>query len=137
MKVYNPLTPGLRRTLCVRVAAFGLLIGVVAAILGCRASRPEDDTDTALSLKVDVVPLLLRADTSQTATVWVTVLERGSPAHDSTRVNLVATLGTVTSEVYTRDGLAVTAYRAGSEAGSAAIIAQVRGVRDTMRVTLY
>ena len=114
-----------------------LTMSLLLVLLGCRASRTTEPEEAALTLTVDVVPLILPADTSETATVWVTVLEGEAPAVDSTRVDLVATLGTVPATVYTRDGLATGSFRAGLAPGVAAIIAQCRGVRDTMMVTLY
>ncbi|MCK4414545.1 MAG: hypothetical protein KAY32_13475 [Candidatus Eisenbacteria sp.] len=114
-----------------------LTMSLLLAVLGCRASQTTQPDDPQLSIEVDVVPLILPADTSQTATVWVTVLDGKTPASDSTRVELVATLGTVPATVYTRDGLATASFQSGREAGTAAIIAQCRGVRDTMMITLY
>jgi hypothetical protein len=105
--------------------------------LGCQGTEPAVEPASGISLSIDVVPLILPADTTQTATVWVTVLEDGLPIADSTRVSLVATLGRVTPECYTRDGLAVATYRACDETGRAAIVAQAKGERDTMAVTLY
>lgn len=116
-------------------AALALLVPLV--LLGCRASETTEPEPGPLSLAVDIVPLILPADTSETATVWVTVLEAGDPAADSTRVDLVATLGSVPETVYTRDGLATASFHPGTEAGAAAVIAQCRGVRDTMMITLY
>jgi hypothetical protein len=114
------------------------LILTLLVLIGCRSSQPEDEvTERNVLVSVDVVPMILEADTSKTATVWVTVMENSEPAPDSTIVNLVTTLGQIESQVCTVDGLAVTDYRAAAQAGVATIIAQVRGVRDTMIVTLY
>jgi hypothetical protein len=81
--------------------------------------------------------LLLKADSSAVSTIWATVLENGMPVQDSTRVNFVTTVGTMPAEAMTRDGLATATFNPNGEAGLAAIIAQVRGVRDTVMVTVY
>ncbi len=123
------------RPLTLRRGLFALCIAGMG--LGCQGTEPTIEPASGIALSIDVVPLILPADTTQTATVWVTVLEDGQPVSDSTRVSLVATLGRVTAESYTRDGLAVATYRACDETGRAAIVAQAKGVRDTVAVTLY
>ena len=128
------------RAALVRSTGFGGLAILVAliALAGCRASEPDAaPAELGIDLSLDVVPLILRADTTEIATVWVTILEDGAPIADSTRVDLVATLGEVTAESFTHDGLAVATYRAAGETGSAAIVAQAKGVRDSIAVTLY
>jgi hypothetical protein len=124
-----------RRGQAFRRALFALLVAGMG--LGCQGTEPPVTPAAGIALSIDVVPLILPADTTQTATVWVTVLEDGLPVADSTRVSLVATLGRVTAESYTRDGLAVATYRACDETGRAAIVAQAKGARDTVAVTLY
>lgn len=112
---------------------------LVLAVLGCRATKPDDspvDT-TGVKITVDVVPLIIPADSSSTATVWITVLEDGDPVTDSTKVSMVATSGSIDSCTYTTDGLAVATYRAPKQSGIASIIAQSLGARDTMNITLY
>jgi len=116
-----------------------LFLGLVVASWGCKASKPTTppiQTD-GIAVTVDVVPLIIPADTSSTATVWVTVLDSGTPVTDSTAVSMVATVGTVDSVAYTKDGLAVATYRAAKETGVASVIAQSLGARDTMNITLY
>ncbi len=124
-----------------RLRALEMLLGVLIVSLvllaGCRASSPEGEDQKEISIDLDVVPMILKADTTETATVWVTVLEGTRPVADSTIVNLVATLGTVPAQVLTTDGLAIADFQPPSETGVATIIAQSRGVRDTMNVTLY
>jgi len=115
--------------------AGALALGVVQ-MHGCRGTAPETE-EAAVRVQVDVVPLILPADTTETASVWITVLAEGEPVADSTRIDLLATLGSISAEAYTRDGLAVTSYRAAAVTGNVAIIAQARGVRDTMNITLY
>jgi len=103
---------------------------------GCRTSTPTDPSGQ-ISLELDAVPLLLKADSTGSSTIWATVLMSGRPAPDSTVVNFAASLGSVTPEAYTRDGLARATFSAGTIAGIAAIVAQVRAVRDTVMVTVY
>ncbi len=116
-----------------------LFAALVLAAIGCKATKPDDPrVDTrGVRLTVDVVPLIIPADSVSTATVWVTVLEDGNPVADSTKVSMVATSGTVDSCSYTTDGLAVATYRAAKESGITSIIAQAMGIRDTMNITLY
>ena len=104
---------------------------------GCRASRPEDRAVPTISLAVEGIPLLIPADTTQTATVWITVLREGDPAPDSTRIDLAASAGTLPAVVYTRDGLATAVYEAAGKAGNVSIVAQCQAVRDTTLITLF
>lgn len=121
------------------VAPAGLVLplALALALLGsCRTEAPEDPNG-GLTLSLDAVPLLLKADSSSVSTIWCTVLERGRPAPDSTLVSFVATFGTITEEAATRDGLARATFDPRGETGAAAIIAQVRALRDTVLVTVY
>lgn len=122
-----------------RPLAFALLFGLLVwtAHLSCRTSSEPDDPQKAIDLRLDAVPLLLKADSSSTATIWATVLISDRPAPDSTVVNFASTLGTVTSEAYTRAGLARAVFAAGDEPGTAAVVAQVLAVRDTVVLTVY
>lgn len=110
-----------------------------AMILGCQATKPDDSIPPGqITVDIDVIPILVPADSSERATVWITVKEGGAPIADSTIVNLVATLGSIPPEAFTNNaGLATTKYTPPCKAGVASIIAQARGVRDTMHVTLY
>jgi len=117
--------------LCIALGA------ALVALTGCRATKPEPPQSGTLTLDLAVVPQILPADTTRRATVWVTVLEGGEPVPDSTRVWLVATAGTLPSEVFTTDGLATTSYRPSLSTGIVTLIAQVKGVRDTMNLTVF
>lgn len=120
------------------VMAVTLAVVATLDLVGCRASRPSEKPEPgALSVDLAVIPLILPADTTKSATVWVTVLEGSEPVADSTKVWLVATAGTLPSEVYTSAGLANTNYRPSRATGVVMIIAQVKGVRDTMNITVY
>ncbi len=115
-----------------------LALVTVLDLLGCQATRPDDDPQRgALSVDLAVIPLILPADTTQSATVWVTVLEGTEPVADSTRVWLVATSGHLPSAAYTSSGVASTSFHPSLSTGVVTIIAQVKGVRDTMKITVY
>jgi hypothetical protein len=104
--------------------------------VSCRSTAGPDPSG-GLTISLDAVPLLLKADSSAVSTIWATVLEKGHPVQDSTRVSFVTTLGTISAEAMTRDGLATVTFNPNGETGLAAIIAQVRAVRDTVMVTVY
>jgi hypothetical protein len=119
------------------VSLLALACSWLLALPGCRATRPPDQPSGALTIDLAVLPQILPADTTKRATVWVTVLEGGDPVPDSTRVWLVVTAGTVPPEVLTTDGLAITSYRPSLSTGIVTMIAQVKGVRDTMNLTIF
>jgi len=125
-----------RETLAALALVLVLVLGAASG-LSCRTStKPEDPPGLTLSL--DAVPLLLKADSTSVATIWATVMEQGSPVADSTVVVFAASMGAITAEALTRDGLARATYRADQEEpGVASIVAQVRAVRDTVLVTVY
>jgi hypothetical protein len=130
--------PALRRSVGAGLCTLALFVQIgLLAGGGCQAARPGAERPQGTRVTLDVVPLILPADTASVATIWVTVLEEDSPAADSTRVSLVATAGTVPAEVYTRDGLGRAAYQACGEAGVVTVIAQAKGVRDSINITLY
>ena len=116
--------------------AFLLLLATTLVPVSCR-STAGPDPNGGLTVSLDAVPLLLKADSSAVSTIWATVLEKGYPVRDSTLVSFVTTLGTISAEATTRDGLATATFNPNGEAGLAAIIAQVRAVRDTVMVTVY
>jgi len=122
-----------------RVSALCLLLVLLplTAHLSCRTSAEPEDPQKSISLRLDAVPLLLKADSSSTATIWATVLISDRPAPDSTVVNFASTLGTVTAEAYTRAGLARGVFVSAGEPGTAAVVAQVLAVRDTVVLTVY
>ena len=112
---------------------------LLLAAVGCRATQPDDSpAPGTLSIDLDVVPLMVPADTTKRAVVWITVLDGGVPVSDSTLVSLVTNLGQINPvEALTIDGLATSSYQPAAEAGVAMIVAQARGARDTMNITVY
>ncbi len=113
-----------------------LLLSTILLAASCRSTAAPDPND-GLTVSLDAVPLLLKADSSAVSTIWATVLEKGRPVPDSTLVSFVTTIGTVSAQGVTRDGLATASYSPNGETGLAAIIAQVRAVRDTVLITVY
>jgi hypothetical protein len=111
-----------------------MLLGLHAA---CRTGSDTVGPDGDVVLRLDVVPLVLKADSTSTATVWATLLVKGKAAPDSTPVFFVASQGAIDEVAYTVDGLATATYRSGPEPGSVAIVGQALAVRDTVIVTLY
>jgi len=127
-----------------RGGAFGsyrtlvLLAGLLALVLSCRAHPSSTQTAAGdVSLRLDAVPLLLKADSTATAVIWATVLDSGHPIADSTVVAFVASQGTITAQGYTKDGLAQASFTAKGADGVVSIVGQVKAVRDTVQLTVY
>ena len=142
-KIHSALpSPRWARAQILRLLPFVILLGLFVSIAAialpsCRSSAPTDPNGD-MSVALDAVPLLLKADSVSTATIWATVLEHGHPVPDSTLVSLVASHGTIAPEqAYTRDGLATAVFTPILEAGVAVIVAQVRAMRDTVEITVY
>lgn len=130
-------TPAGKREALRRAPAGLVLVFLAIALLSCKTSTAPPGGD-GLSIHLDAVPLLLKAaDPLDAATVWATVLDSGRPVSDSTRVSFAATNGEIEAEAFTRDGLARVEFLPGAATGVAAVIAQVRAVRDTVLITLY
>ena len=83
-----------------------VLLGSMAS--SCRRSVDSTPAGSRVELRMDAMPLLVRADTmgTQTSQIWATVLEDGAPIADSTVVYFATSLGSITSDAYTKDGLA-------------------------------
>lgn len=123
-----------------RLSFWGVLFGLltVAVILpSCKTGNDPVSPQTGIQLQLDVMPLLLKADTLSSSTVWATLKVNGEPAPDSTAVYFLASPGKIDPVAYTRDGLAVVSYRSVNEPGIAIIVGQALAIRDTVRVTLY
>jgi hypothetical protein len=116
--------------------AAGLLLLVAFGPSACRTSSPTGPGN-GITLSLDAVPLLLKADSTSVSTLWATVLDAGRPVRDSTVVYFAASLGVVTSQAVTRDGLARATFTPSKTSGVAAVIAQVKAVRDTVLITVY
>lgn len=136
MKMSMTRRSALRPASITRAVALLLTLAAFFVLGSCRTEAPEDASG-GLTLSLDAVPLLLKSDSASVSTIWCTVLEKGRPAPDSTLVSFVATFGQITEEAATRDGLARATFDPRGETGAAAIIAQVRALRDTVLVTVY
>jgi len=113
-----------------------ILFAVALGFAACKTSS-EPVVMESLQIRLDAVPLLLKADTLESSVIWATIIEDGEPVADSTTVFFAATNGDIAASAYTVDGLAQASFVPGFETGTAAIIAQVRTVRDTVVLTLY
>jgi hypothetical protein len=113
-----------------------LLLVMTLVPISCR-STAAPERNVGLTVSLDAVPLLLKADSTSSSIIWATVLDKGVPVKDSTLVSFVATLGTIPAQALTRDGLATVTFDPKGQTGLAAIVAQVRAVRDTVMITVY
>lgn len=114
------------------------LVTLVAGALSLCCKSSSDPVDKGLvTVQLDAVPGLVKADSAATSTVWATVTLGGAPVPDSTRVYFAVSMGSISAEAATQDGLARATFTAGKEVGVAAVIAQVKAVRDTVLITLY
>ncbi|MFC1525510.1 hypothetical protein ACFL6X_01730 [Candidatus Latescibacterota bacterium] len=88
-----------------------------------------------MSLELSAFPSRISIeDSTATAEVWATVRQGTRPVKDNTVVRFASTVGTITSEGMTRDGLAV-AILTGPGDGRprrAEVVAQAITVRDTL-----
>ncbi len=133
---HRPLTPQVGSSKAIPWIIWSIVVLVVLFNLSCRSgTAPKGQAE--LNLTIDAVPVLVLADSSSTSTIWATVTIDGEPVADSTVVFFASSLGGVESEAPTKDGLARAVFHAGRETGVAAVIAQVKAVRDTVLVTLY
>jgi len=75
-------------------------------------------------------------DSTATAEIWATVKAGGNPVKDNTVVKFATTVGTITSESQTIDGLAVAilASPGDNRPRQAEIVAQAVTVRDTIEI---
>lgn len=111
-----------------------LVSGLLAA--SCAFSvAPTSSKDTDLSLELSAYPNQVSIeDSTATAEIWATVREGDRPIKDNTLVKFATTVGTITSESLTRDGLAV-ALLTGPGDGrprQAEVVAQAITIRDTL-----
>jgi len=114
--------------------AFGLAI----MLTSCRSTRPDDDVANGVTVNVSIEPMVLKADTTETAVVWIEVKQNQVPVPDSTFVSLVTNLGSISETTLTEGGggLATAIYKSTDEPGVGRIIAHSLGVKDTIAVIL-
>jgi hypothetical protein len=116
--------------------AAAVLLPLALGPLACRTGSPTEVTSD-ITLTLDAVPVLLKADSASVSSIWATVLQSGRPVRDSTVVYFASSLGHVTPEALTKDGLARATYTPDPSPGVAAVVGQVMAVRDTVMITVY
>jgi hypothetical protein len=119
-----------------------LLAAIAAAVLvggltgSCAFSvAPTSADDTTLALELAVYPSRVSIeDSTATAEVWATVRRGGEPIKDNTIVKFATTVGTITSESQTLDGLAVAILTSPGDnrPRQGEVVAQAITVRDTI-----
>lgn len=105
---------------------------------GCAFSvSPTADKDRLLTVHLSAFPERISIDSlGATAEVWATVKKGDRPIGDSTIVFFATTVGTITPESFTRDGLAVAILTSPGDGRPrrAEVVAQAITVRDTLDV---
>ena len=117
----------------------GLASVLGAALLcGCAFSvAPTSSEDNALRIELAAYPTRISIeDSTATAEIWATVRQGESPVRDNTVVKFATTVGTITSQSMTVDGLAVAVLRSpgDSRPRQGEVVAQAITVRDTVDV---
>ena len=119
-----------------RILGAVLLLGSGMLAASCAFSvAPTSSKDTNLTLELSAFPDRVSIeDSTATAEIWATVRQGDAPVRDNTLVKFATTVGTITSESLTRDGLAV-ALLTGPGDGrprQAEVVAQAITIRDTL-----
>ncbi|HJP32126.1 MAG: hypothetical protein QF689_01170 [Candidatus Latescibacteria bacterium] len=115
-----------------------VLLAITLSVGGCAFSvAPTSSEDNELSLELASYPARISIeDSTATAEVWATVRAGGEPVKDNTIVKFATTVGTITSESQTVDGLAVAILTSPGDnrPRQAEIVAQAVTIRDTIDV---
>ena len=114
-----------------------LLLSSALLIWGCAFSVvPTDSEDAQITLELTAYPARLSVEDSVTSEIWATVRQGSQPVEDNTLVKFATTVGTITGESQTRDGLAVALLMspADNRPRRAEVVAQAITVRDTLDV---
>lgn len=116
----------------------GALLLTIACVTGCAFSvAPTSSDDSELTLELASYPAKISIeDSTATAEVWATVKTGGNPVKDNTIVKFATTVGRITSQSQTVDGLAVAILTSPGDnrPRQAEIIAQAVTVRDTIEI---
>ena len=114
------------------------LVAAALGLAGCAFSvAPTSSEDNALTVELASYPTRISIeDSTATAEVWATVRMGDSPVKDDTVVKFATTVGTITAESRTVDGLAVAVLRSPGDnrPRQAEVVAQAVTVRDTIDV---
>ena len=110
---------------------------VLALVAGsCAFSvAPTSTEDSELTLDLAAYPQRVSIeDSTATSEVWATVRQGPRPVKDNTVVRFATTVGTITSQSLTRDGLAVALLTSPGDGRPrrAEVVAQAITVRDTL-----
>lgn len=121
-----------------RDRALGVVLLLASAMVAASCAfsvAPTSSKDTNLTLELSAYPDRVSIeDSTATAEIWATVRQGDSPIRDNTLVRFATTVGTITAESLTRDGLAV-ALLTGPGDGrprQAEVVAQAITIRDTL-----
>lgn len=118
----------------IRRAVAGMAATVVMG--SCAFSvAPTSTQDSELNLELSAFPERVSIeDSTATSEVWATVRQGSRPIKDNTVVRFATTVGHITSESMTRDGLAVAILTSPGDGRPrrAEVVAQAVTVRDTL-----
>ncbi len=116
----------------------GVLMWIVLGAAGCAFSvAPTSSEDNELTVELNAYPARISVeDSTATGEVWATVRMGDSPVKDNTIVKFATSVGTITSESQTIDGLAVAILTSPGDnrPRQAEIVAQAITVRDSIDV---
>jgi hypothetical protein len=117
------------------MASLGMLMLLAAGCAFSVALTSADDNELTIELAAYPARLSVE-DSTSTAEVWATVRTGENPVKDNTIVKLATTVGTITSDSQTVDGLAVAILtsRGDNRPRQAEVIAQAVAVRDTIDI---
>lgn len=116
----------------------GVLLWASLCAVGCAFSvAPTSSEDNELTIELAAYPARISVeDSTATAEVWATVRVGDGPVKDNTIVKFATTVGQITSQSQTIDGLAVAILTSPGDnrPRQAEIVAQAVTVRDTIDV---
>jgi hypothetical protein len=112
----------------------------VAILFGACTTAKNDhsnpvQSNSTITLTVQVEPSSIPADGSSRSTVFVEIMRGDVPVNDSTEVILLRTIGSLgRGIVYTHNGTALDTLTSDTTAGSGWLIAYSGGVRDSAEI---
>ncbi len=118
-----------------RMASLGMLMLLAAGCAFSVALTSSDDNELTTELAAYPARLSVE-DRTSTAEVWATVRTGENPVKNNTIVKFATTVGTITSDSQTVDGLAVAILtcHGDNRPRQAEVIAQAVAVRDTIDI---
>ena len=121
-----------------KTTTLGLAVTLALALVAgsCAFSvAPTNSEDSDLTLELSAYPQRVSIDDSTaTSEIWATVREGTRPVKDNTVVRFATTVGTISPQSLTRDGLAVALLTSPGDGRPrrAEVVAQAITVRDTL-----